>query len=309
VSDQKIHVRPAGPGDRDQVWPLARDLATSYVVERAAFDRSFVLLLAREDAIVLVAGNPGGEVAGYLLATSHLAFHANGPVAWVEEVMVAESARGRGVGRQLMAAAEAHQHPSTHRHTSPSHPSRRSASEGSQLWPPAEYFWLRDGGHGSRSLCLRPAEGHTGRVSTALSGRPQSRRPPVVARLPSEPGVYRFRDAGGRVLYVGRATTLRSRVGSYWSDLRGRWHLTRMVAQVARIEAVACGSVHEAAWLERNLLETAMPRWNRTPGGQENWVYIRLSRQPSATPAGWAAFATRNAELAATLTRIAPLAG
>jgi excinuclease UvrABC nuclease subunit len=44
----------------------------------------------------------------------------------------------------------------------------------------------------------------------------------VVARLPSEPGVYRFRDAGGRVLYVGRATALRSRVGSYWSDLRGR---------------------------------------------------------------------------------------
>ncbi len=104
----------------------------------------------------------------------------------------------------------------------------------------------------------------------------------MVARLPSEPGVYRFRDAGGRVLYVGRATALRSRVGSYWSDLRGRRHLTRMVAQVARIEAVACGSVHEAAWLERNLLETAMPRWNRTPGGQENRVYIRLSRQPSA---------------------------
>jgi excinuclease ABC subunit C len=102
-----------------------------------------------------------------------------------------------------------------------------------------------------------------------------------VQRLPSEPGVYRFRDAGGRVLYVGRATALRSRVGSYWSDLRGRRHLTRMVAQVDRIEAVACRSVHEAAWLERNLLKTAMPRWNRTPGGQENEVYIRLSRQPN----------------------------
>src|SRR6202012_4675923 len=107
-------------------------------------------------------------------------------------------------------------------------------------------------------------------------------RPPGVGRWPAEPGVSRFRDRNGRVLYVGRATTLRSRVGSYWSDLRGRRHLTRMVAQVARIEAVACGSVHEAAWLERKLLETAMPRWNRTPGGQENRVYIRLSRQPSA---------------------------
>jgi GNAT superfamily N-acetyltransferase len=49
----------------------------------------------------------GGEVVGYLLATSHPAFHANGSVAWVEEVMVAEPARGTGVTRQLMAAAEA----------------------------------------------------------------------------------------------------------------------------------------------------------------------------------------------------------
>jgi excinuclease ABC subunit C len=111
----------------------------------------------------------------------------------------------------------------------------------------------------------------------------------VVRRLPAEPGVYRFRDVNGRVLYVGRATELRSRVGSYWSDLRGRRHLTRMVAQVARIEAVACASVHEAAWLERNLLQAAMPRWNRTPGGQENQVYIRLRR----TPAGGAAKARR----------------
>jgi GNAT superfamily N-acetyltransferase len=116
MSDQRIRVRPAGPGDRDQVWPLARDLATSYQVERAAFAQSFASLLADATALVLVAetggadagGDPagGGEVVGYLLATSHPAFHANGPVAWVEEVMVAARARGTGVGRQLMAAGE-----------------------------------------------------------------------------------------------------------------------------------------------------------------------------------------------------------
>jgi len=44
--------------------------------------------------------------------------------------------------------------------------------------------------------------------------------PAVIGQLPCAPGVYRFRDALGRVLYVGRATTLRSRVASYWSDLR-----------------------------------------------------------------------------------------
>jgi excinuclease ABC subunit C len=104
---------------------------------------------------------------------------------------------------------------------------------------------------------------------------------PQVRRLPSAPGVYRFRDGRGRVLYVGRATELRGRVASYWSDLRDRPHLARMVAAVARLEAVVCDSVHEAAWLERNLLEESLPRWNRTAGGQEVPVYLVLDDGPA----------------------------
>jgi excinuclease ABC subunit C len=113
---------------------------------------------------------------------------------------------------------------------------------------------------------------------------PPRLRPAAVRRLPATPGVYRFRDANEKVLYVGRATALRQRVGSYWSDLRDRRHLRRMVAQIARIEAVACESVHEAVWLERNLLQASMPPWNRTPGGQESLVYLRVSHRPSPRP-------------------------
>ena len=101
-----------------------------------------------------------------------------------------------------------------------------------------------------------------------------------MARLPATPGVYRFRDARGRALYVGRASQLRRRVASYWGDLRGRRHLGRMVARIVRVEAVACESEHEAAWLERNLLERSMPPWNRTAGGQEVPVYLRLDARP-----------------------------
>jgi excinuclease ABC subunit C len=115
--------------------------------------------------------------------------------------------------------------------------------------------------------------GHNGGMEAALSA--------VIARLPLTPGVYRFRDAGGRVLYLGRATVLRRRVASYWSGLRDRRHLAPMVARVARVEAVACDSVHEAAWLERNLLTTSLPPWNRTAGGQEHPVYIRLDPRPA----------------------------
>jgi len=103
----------------------------------------------------------------------------------------------------------------------------------------------------------------------------------LAARLPLAPGVYRFRDAAGRVLYLGRATSLRRRVASYWGDLGDRGHLTRMMPRVATIEAVVCDSVHEAAWLERNLLLTRLPPWNRAPtGGQESEVWIRLSASP-----------------------------
>jgi excinuclease ABC subunit C len=100
-------------------------------------------------------------------------------------------------------------------------------------------------------------------------------------RLPRAPGVYRFRDGAGEVLYLGRATSLRQRVLSYWGDLRGRPHLARMVPSITRVEAVVCDSAHEAAWLERNLLRSSLPPWNRSKqGGQETEVWIRLSDAP-----------------------------
>jgi excinuclease ABC subunit C len=103
----------------------------------------------------------------------------------------------------------------------------------------------------------------------------------VVAALPVAPGVYRFRDARGRALYIGRAMDLRHRVASYWSDLGDRAHLRRMIPQIVAIEAIACDSAHEAAWLERNLLETAKPRWNRY-AGSEVPTWLRLDLRPRA---------------------------
>ncbi|WP_433165857.1 GIY-YIG nuclease family protein [Kribbella sp. CA-247076] len=97
----------------------------------------------------------------------------------------------------------------------------------------------------------------------------------MARNLPAESGVYRFRDAAGKVLYIGRAVNLRRRVQSYWTNLGDRPRLRRMVDRIDRVEAVWCDSEHEAAWLERNLLEHSKPRWNRTEGGQEVVGYIR----------------------------------
>src|SRR3954462_6302531 len=112
--------------------------------------------------------------------------------------------------------------------------------------------------------------------------------PAAVAALPTAPGVYRFRDDGGRVLYLGRAVDLRRRVGSYWGDLGDRVHLAGMVRRTARIEALVCDSAHEAAWAERNLLERSLPPWNRLRGGMEVAVSIRLDPSPAAPLLGLA---------------------
>lgn len=119
------------------------------------------------------------------------------------------------------------------------------------------------------------------------------RRPPAVALLPREPGVYRFTDAGGNVLYLGRALDLRRRVASYWGDLRDRPHLRRMVARVDRIEALVCASEHEAAWAERTLLEHRLPRWNRVAGGAESPMLLALDPGP-ARPGLTAVFSAGN---------------
>jgi GNAT superfamily N-acetyltransferase len=98
-------VRQAGPEDADKVAGLAAELAQSFAFSRARFDVSYPALLADEDAQVLVAAD-GGDCVGYLLGFWHLTFFANGPVGWVEEVLVRNERRGRGIGRDLMNAFE-----------------------------------------------------------------------------------------------------------------------------------------------------------------------------------------------------------
>nr|WP_237728294.1 GNAT family N-acetyltransferase [Cellulomonas sp. APG4] len=98
-------MRPAEPGDREDVWHLLGQLAISHVPERAAFDPSFHALLADGSSFVLIADD-GGTPAGYLIASLRPTLIANGPEVWVGELVVDESARGRGIGTALMHAAE-----------------------------------------------------------------------------------------------------------------------------------------------------------------------------------------------------------
>jgi GNAT superfamily N-acetyltransferase len=99
------HIRVAAPQDTDAVLALATAFATSFAVEPAAFQRAFSTLLTDPHTHLLVA-EQDGQVIGYLLGFVHTTFYANGPVAWVEEITVAATARRHGIGRLLMQQFE-----------------------------------------------------------------------------------------------------------------------------------------------------------------------------------------------------------
>ena len=103
--------------------------------------------------------------------------------------------------------------------------------------------------------------------------------PADLAKLPATPGVYLFMDTRGRLLYIGRASNLRSRIRSYWNVGLDRPGLRGMVRRVRRILVSSCVSEHEAALLERTLLERLDPPFNRTTGF-ETVVGVRLSSTP-----------------------------
>jgi GNAT superfamily N-acetyltransferase len=105
VAKSGIQIRHADSSDSDAVAALASELAQSFAFSRAKFDLSFPALLAAADACLLVATD-GDDRVGYLLGFRHLTFYANGPVGWVQEVLVRPASRGRGVGRALMVAFE-----------------------------------------------------------------------------------------------------------------------------------------------------------------------------------------------------------
>ena len=96
--------------------------------------------------------------------------------------------------------------------------------------------------------------------------------------LPSEPGVYAFKSASGEVLYVGKATDLRSRVRSYFgSDERRK--IAQMMKEVSAVDHRVCPTPLEAAAREVRLIERYRPRFNRRSKHPERQVYLRLTKE------------------------------
>src|SRR6266480_330366 len=98
------------------------------------------------------------------------------------------------------------------------------------------------------------------------------------AQLPENPGVYLFKDAGGTVLYVGKARNLRSRVRSYF--LESRWIDAKtgsLAREIADLETIVVGNEREALALEHNLIKRYRPKYNVVLRDDKTYPYIKFT--------------------------------
>ncbi|WP_332683683.1 excinuclease ABC subunit UvrC [Bosea sp. (in: a-proteobacteria)] len=95
--------------------------------------------------------------------------------------------------------------------------------------------------------------------------------------LPNRPGVYRMFDRAGEVLYVGKAKSLKNRVGSYARGMAHTNAVARMIAETANMEFVTTGTETEALLLESNLIKQLRPRYNVLLRDDKSFPYIFLS--------------------------------
>jgi len=100
----------------------------------------------------------------------------------------------------------------------------------------------------------------------------------IAALLPDSPGVYIFKDAGGAVIYVGKATSLRSRARSYF--LESRWTDAKtgsLAREIADLETIVVANPGEALALEHSLIKRYRPKFNVLLRDDKTYPYIKLT--------------------------------
>src|SRR6188768_1331067 len=101
---------------------------------------------------------------------------------------------------------------------------------------------------------------------------------PAPGEIPDSPGVYRFRDEHGRVIYVGKAKSLRSRLSSYFQDLSGLHPRTQtMVTTAASVQWTVVGTEVEALALEYSWIKEFDPRFNVKYRDDKSYPYLAVT--------------------------------
>jgi excinuclease ABC subunit C len=99
-----------------------------------------------------------------------------------------------------------------------------------------------------------------------------------IRSIPTEPGVYLYKNAEGEVIYVGKAKNLRSRVSSYFHE--GRWEDSKtgtLVREAADVDYIVVANNKEALALENNLIKQRKPRFNILLRDDKTYPYVKLT--------------------------------
>lgn len=161
----------------------------------------------------------------------------------------------------------------------PSEPSPASSGDPSE-----------DDGSGAGNLSETLPDGSSKKTAAAPDGSHDGKEPPPdpaertdllqrVAEAPDAPGVYLMKDAAGKIIYVGKAKSLRKRLVSYFRDPHRNDPKTRvLVRKIAAFETILSGTEADALMLESNLIKRHRPRYNVILKDDKRYPCLRLDR-------------------------------
>ncbi|MEN9449285.1 MAG: hypothetical protein RJA25_2575 [Bacteroidota bacterium] len=102
----------------------------------------------------------------------------------------------------------------------------------------------------------------------------------IIKNLPKQPGVYRYYDEEGKLLYIGKAKNLKNRVSSYFINKEHTYRIQLMVRKIYNIEYSVVASEKDALLLENALIKELQPRYNINLKDDKSYPYIKIANEP-----------------------------